>query len=673
MMTACFIRPAILFRVAGLFLSLVWALPASSATGIADVDSMVVVLPDLVISSYDTAVANPGRTTIEAHDIALNNPGSLADLIQILPSASLTVNSRGDSHLMIRGAPERHVQTFLDGIPLNLPWDERVDLETVPITGAAQLEATRGMSSLLNGPGALAGCVKIMTPRAWQNPVRTRINVSAGAHGFGRIGLQHITTAGSWQLVGAGNGQRRDSWPLPGKHPRTKSNPLRQNSDLSQFSLLLHGDRTIAGTGHIAFLLTGWSGEKGVPAELHLGDEARFWRYPVRRRLLLGGSINLPLNDDGTWDFDGNISADFYKQEIDPRGPNGWDKPKIAGQDYETDNDRTGFSRLKLTHWFNDTAHLALQGTARYAEHQESLVVDGPELNYAQILTSMVAEGQYHPLERTTLRAGLGIDHAATTETGDKPSLPGDTAPAVVLGVGHQIATRIEIHAGASLRSRFPSLRELYSGALGKFVPNPSLLPEQQELYEVGLKANGHCWHWEGTAFLSYLHDGIEKEKLAGTDGQFMRVNRTEIRVPGLEMVGIVDLWQNCSLSVQHTILAARVKNNGSFDSVAEDRPDYMSHINAKWQSFVGLGVMLEAVITGPRWSADANDIQDGLRRLPAGVTWNMRLGWQFTHEDKTNWEASIRAANIFDQWVDSQVGLPETGRIISANFSIGF
>ena len=75
--------------------------------------------------------------------------------------------------------------------------------------------------------------------------------------------------------------------------------------------MLLHGGRAISGTGHISFLAAGWSGEKGVPAELHLGDEARFWRYPVRRRLLLGSSLNLPLNRSKATDLASRIETEM--------------------------------------------------------------------------------------------------------------------------------------------------------------------------------------------------------------------------------------------------------------------------------------------------------------------------------------------------------------------------
>ena len=50
-------------------------------------------------------------------------------------------------------------------------------------------------------------------------------------------------------------------------------------------------------------------------------------------------------------------------------------------------------------------------------------------------------------------------------------------------------ATRL--HVGMSRKVRFPSLRELYSGALGRFVPNPNLKPEVLGALEAGLTGTG--------------------------------------------------------------------------------------------------------------------------------------------------------------------------------------
>ncbi len=231
-----------------------------------------------------------------------------------------------------------------------------------------------------------------------------------------------------------------------------------------------------------------------------------------------------------------------------------------------------------------------------------------------------------------------------------------------------------EVYAAASRRSRFPSLRELYSGALGKFVPNGELAPEVQDLYETGVTADGSDWHLSAAAFLQYLHDGIEKEALSGTN-QFQRVNRTEIRVPGLEAAVSWRATPTLDVTLQHTIMSARVKELNDYDRPAEDRPDYLSRLGLSWQSFTGPGAALDAVVIGGRWSADSTDPVAGLRRLPAAVTWNARVSWRWdrTAAGGLSLEAHLRVDNLGDQWVDYQTGLPAPGRVISGGLSADF
>ena len=653
-------KPVCLIQTtAALLTAVVFYYPCEAA--IAPADSGFVELEDLVVSGEAAAPDAPGRTRISAPAVAMRDPGSLADLSGLLPSVRVSTNSRGDSHLMIRGAPERHSQTFLDGIPLNLPWDERVDLETVPITGVGRIEGRRGLPSLLDGPGVLAGSVRILPPQLNGLTKSTNASLSAGQYGLIKTNFTHQRVAGRWSLLGAGSFQKRDAWPLP------QDGPQRKNSDLKQTSLLLRGSRQIAGSGRLNLLATGWTGEKGVPAELHLGQDARFWRYPVRRRALLGASLSLPF---GQWDLSSLLAADFYKQEIDPRGPDNWDAPLTEGGAYEKGFDRTGHARAGLTRWLGPDSRLSLQGNARYTQHRESLNFGGPVNSYAQWLTGLVLEGEHRFGKDWRLRAGAGWDFAATPESGDKNRSEDFNASAANLRLSRQLARRSELYLAASRRSRFPSLRELYSGALGRFVPNPELLPEQQDLLEIGVTAQANSWNFSAAAFLQYLHDGIEKVSLGGPDRKFMRVNRTEIRVPGLELAGRWQVRPDLELSAQHTLLSARVKTDGSFDKPAEDRPDYLSHLGLSWQNPEGPGALVEAALTGPRWSSDSTDPDDGLTRLPAAVCWNFRLSWQLQMAD-ASWQAHMRVDNLFDQWTDYQMGLPEPGRIFSTGISV--
>jgi len=640
---------------------------AASFAAEAPADSSFTEMEALVVSGEAAAPPVAGSTKVSAPAVTMRDPGSLADLGGLLPSVRVATNSRGDSHLMVRGAPERHSQAFLDGIPLNLPWDERVDLETIPITGVGRLEGRRGLPSLLDGPGVLAGSVRILPPGLNGMKEKTLISLSSGQHGLIRGGYSRQRKVGQWDLLGAGSLQKRDGWPLPGR------DELRGNSDLEQYSILLRGSREVAGSGRLNLLATGWSGEKGVPAEFHLGDEARFWRYPVRKRALFGASMTLPF---GEWDFSSLVAADFFAQEIDPRGPDNWGAPLSDGDDYEKDFDRTGHTQVGLTRWLGADSRLSFQGNVRYTQHREILAFGSPTNSYAQWMTGLVIEGEHRFSDDWGLRAGVGWDHAATPESGDKNKAAGFNAPALNLRLSRQLGQRSELYVSGSRRSRFPSLRELYSGALGRFVPNPDLRPEQQDLLEAGMTAQDHHWHFTAAAFLQYLNNGIEKEALQGPGRQFMRVNRTKIRVPGLEIAGGWRLHPDLEITGQHTIMAARVEVDGSFDQPAEDRPDFLSHLGISWQKFSGPGALIEAAVTGSRWSANANDTDDGLTPLPAGMHWNMRVSWRWEcslggDSPGVEVEAHLRLDNVFDQWTDYQIGLPEPGRVISGGLLV--
>jgi len=367
-------------------------------------DSVVTILPGMTVSGEQAELPSPDKTRIKAAAIQVQDPGSLADVAGLIPSARVSTNSRGDTHLMIRGAPERHVQTFLDGIPLNLPWDERVDLRTIPIIGTGHIEGTRGLTTLLDGPGVLAGSVNIIAPTYDPKARRNRVSVVAGDFVLGRTELQHNNRFRSWDVLGAAGWQGRDALTLPKNTIEQGKANHRLNSDLSQYSLLARASRPVADVGRLTILGTIWSAEKGVPAELHKGANARFWRYPVRERALLGASLALPLDEAGTWDLSTALSVDFFKQEIDPRGPDEWDTPQIAGQDYEKNWDRTGFGKIRATHWLTESSQLALQATARYTNHREILTVGGPTDTYSQWLTSLIAEAEFHPLDQWQLR-----------------------------------------------------------------------------------------------------------------------------------------------------------------------------------------------------------------------------------------------------------------------------
>ena len=577
--------------------------------------------PIEVVGTVPKLASAPARVHLDDIIIRGRDAQSAADLGPVLPATRVGVNSRGESQFMIRGAPERHVRVFLDGIPLNVPWDERVDLSMVPVDAIEQVKARRGMFSVLDGPNALAGTVELLPPEAEWEGRRTKLSLQAGESSFAEGRLVHQVRRGSWHLLAALARRERSGFFVPeGVDARYHQGSARRrtNSDLQQASLMLRVGRTLGERGSLRLTFAGADGGKGVPPETHLASGARFWRYPQVRRGLLGLSLRLPLGEAGRWDLTADLTADRFEQQIRKFDDASYTGPALTpGVDFETDRDWTEYARLHVTHRPGPGTELTLQTVARYTRHRESLVVDGPETDYAQIVGSLVAEIVLEPHPRWRLRAGGGHELATTPETGAQPERGPTEAPVLHLRAEHLVNHRLTLHAAASRRSRFPALRELYSGALGRFVPNPDLAPERQDLLSLGGSIRNGSWEATVTGFAGTLAGGIEKVVLPGEVRQFQRRNVDRIRTLGVELVVAVRPWTGVMLSAHHTILNARQRVDGSYDAPAEDRPDYLSFLSVSWTTASGWQLGAEAAVTGARHSVDVTDEHDGLRRLP--------------------------------------------------------
>lgn len=625
--------------------------------------------PIVVIGTTTSRTADPSGATLDAIALSARDLKSAADLGPVLPATRVLVNSRGESQFMIRGAPERQVRLWLDGIPLNVPWDERVDASLVPVDAVGSVRAVRGVGSALDGPNALAGTIELRSPLLPGDGRRTRLGFQMGESHLWEGRLLHQRRSGDWEMLAASAWRRQSGFVVPdGLAAPFNQGSARErlNSDLEQASLLLRLRRDLQGGGAWHLLLLGTDGEKGVPPETHLEDGARYWRNPAVRRGLLGIGLSKPLGEDDRWELRADIAGDLFRQEIRAYDDATYTTPALApGSDYETDDDATGYARVRATRRLSEESTLAVQAMTRYAHHRESLERDGPTLDYAQLIASLTAEADIAVGDQWRLLAGGGYDRASTPETGDKPARDATGAAVAHLRVQRQVGERAVVHGSLSRRSRFPALRELYSGALGRFVPNPDLAPERQDQIETGLTARGATWEVGLTGFASYLDGGIERISLPGR--QFQRVNLDAIRTLGLEAVVAWRPLAAWEVGAHHTILDSRRKKDGRYGEWAEDRPAYMWFVSMAWAAPWGSRLAVEGTALGPRMSADAADEVDGLRRLPAQGAMNVRLSQPLREGigPLTRAEIYARVNNVLDAEIDAQSGLPEPGRTL--------
>ena len=478
-------------------------------------------------------IATTGGTS--AIEFDLDSAGAVAaptmeELLRRMPAVQIRSNSRGEAQPDLRGAEDRQIAILLDGIPLTIGWDHRTDISIVPLTAVRAMTLYRGLSSMLHGPNVLGGAIEFDVGRgAALREDPTPLNAQLSLDEVGAVSTSAVassrkeTDGGAWLVRGGGGHRKSPGTTVPGGAAEDKrvseelltdtASGWRLNSDrrLSDgfLSARYRGDGGVWASSLIAVS----DAERGVPPETHVANP-RLWRYAHQGRIIAGisGGSGAHATLLGESEVELSVGLDRSTTEIEAYESAAYEE--VA--DGETGTTTTLSARLLGDHRFDWGPEARTALTFARVGHDEAFH-SGEELAYEQRLWSLGTEVEIGSedilrsdvgLTRWTL--GASIDGADTPLSGDKEPLDALWDWGARAGVSRVIADgNLLLHAGVSRRTRFPSLRELYSGALGRFLPNPELRPETMVAGEVGLTINDGERQLQVVGFRNRLADGI--------------------------------------------------------------------------------------------------------------------------------------------------------------------
>jgi hypothetical protein len=131
------------------------------------------------------------------------------------------------------------------------------------------------------------------------------------------------------------------------------------------------------------------------------------------------------------------------------------------------------------------------------------------------------------------------------------------------------------------------------------------------------------------------------------------------------------------SFDLQATWLHSRARGaSGDFDRRVEDRPDWIATVAGTWTHPSGVRLRAELDGIGTRYSLDERrDPADPYSRLDATARLNLRLSWRHFGQvgGYAGSEWYVRLDNVLDEVTWSQVGLPESGRMLRAGVRVDF
>ncbi|MCA9753955.1 MAG: TonB-dependent receptor, partial [Gemmatimonadetes bacterium] len=532
-------------------------------------------------------------------------------------------------------------------------------------------------SSMLFGPNVIAGVVEARVGRDLSQPPVPATRLTFGANHLGSFGTTLTTTrpyrteGGQW-LVRAGAGFR-DTPGDPLAHGITErpggDEGLRLNTDAQDvdgFAAI----RYRANDGRWAsFSGATFRAERGIAAELGADDaDVRFWRYPrVHRTLAVvsAGTGDRPSPFGGHGDVEASVGLDLGRTDIDSYSSAAYDEIT----EFENGKDRTVTARVLADQTLGRQTDLRSAFTFAEIRHDE-LVPDG-EFEYRQHLWSGGLEATWRaphavgPFSRLQWSVGGAWDVADTREAGGKT--PQDPTSEWGGRVGFTGAVtsdaRTSVHASLSRRGRFPALRELYSGALNRFVPNPDLKPEKIVSLEGGVTHVVGRTELQAVGFHHRSDDVVVRMSLP--ERKFQRVNRDRLRTAGLELVSTTSLGR---ASVSAHLVAQDVRLvDGSTDETNE--PENLPELTAGLRARFPLGARMDVgggvEYIGRQFAIDLATGDDTELAAAALVNvWVRRTGnAPVAVGPFTRWDARIAVDNLADEAHYDQAGLPQPGR----------
>lgn len=642
-------------------------------------------LRTVTVSAARTAGAVGGASAVIVRPTELRTTPApvLEQVLREAPFVLVRLNSRGESEISVRGSDSRQAAILVDGIPITLGWDHRTDPSLIPMTGEERIVIVRGLSSLLNGPNALGGTVEISTDATAFRMAGGRVTLGAGVDEYGSV----TGTLSGGRAVDAGSGslsvraglahRQRDGLALPGNVvDPTATRGLRTNSDLKETSGFAAMRWADALGRSIGLTVSAFDAEKGVPPEEHIGGP-RLWRYPYHRRAIAAlaastGTVITPLGygslSVGIGRNAGRLKIESYKN-----------RTYTTVDGVELGDEAAMTIRALLTHSLG-SATLRAGWTGADIRYEETLPPSVPA-NYRQTLNSAGAEVDV-PLGATSLAGGVVFDVSKSLDTGGRE--PGrDTFGNLGwrLGLSHELNPGWGLHASVSERSRFPALRELYSGALNRFTPNPDLVPETLLAFEGGFTFNSVSATTrrtlQVTAFRHRLADAVVRVTLSNPT-RFMRINRDRIESAGAEVLAGITFGADPIRGV--TLNGdALLQNISIFDQTATDAGRHAEN-NPEVRGRVELGLPLPWLVrgfatvrhTGRQYCLNA-DTQSEMT-LSAVTTADVAL--QRTQPVTSGPFRSARTVLSFDNVgnaaVFDQCGLPQPGRTLRLMITIG-
>jgi len=611
---------------------------------------------ETVIVEDPSGPPDPSVSRVSRRRIRAEGARTAAEALEGDPGVSATSGSRGERIFLLRGFDQRQTAVLLDGMPASIPHDGQLDLGMVPAELVDHVIIVKGPASVVYGPNGLGGAVHLVTRLPGEGPLLEILEEFRDSTSF-RLAGYHAMEAGPWAWQVFGGLDRVGSWPLSSRFRPTRNQG--PGDRLLSDSDRIHGGggrRFRAAPGHdIRLQWMAIEGDHGVPPSTE-ELQPRFWRFTDWR--VFGASL-VHEGVVGRVGMDETIWVRLYDNLLDAYDDvtcTTQESPRALHSRYR-DGQFGGRVRLRyLLDLPRDTTWtFRLWSGVQHDRHRQDDQTRQEFPAWSRTLVTLAPESEFRIGPRWGIMAAIQVDLEIPG------SLPLQNQKTTVgwgplLSVHWMPVQALRIRATGARRTRFPTLKERFSDALGYRLPNPSLQPESA--WHVGLDLSTRAARWLDLTVAAWdaeVSGLIERVALGGGIDQLQNLGRG--RLLGVDASMDVHPWRFLEARIGYSFLHARRLDPSAPHAALPYRPTHQGIVAVASSPLSWLEVSTQVRVVGPR------DYQDPETRawdhLPASVTWDARLELR-----PARWlDLWVQARNLLDADIQSEYGFPEPGR----------
>jgi len=612
-------------------------------------------------------VKSAAREKVSAKTMQERGASNVAEALETVPGVQAESNPRGERLLYLRGFEQRQIPVYLDGMPLEIPFDGRLDLSKVPLGLLGRLDVRKAPGPLEWGGTGMGGAIHLKTRSPFRPP-----SIDIGLRGTagimeGRAAAQYSHGRVGMVLASGFHQQTYFNLPQSYEPKRNEDGGKRNNSGKTGVSVGFRTGVRLSASHSLSLVGIGSYGSYDVPPS----DKSFlpfYWRFPEYGFLFLG------LTHRGRWGpgrrsretiyFGGfrNVLVGYddntYTSRETMRGFRSVYEDSIIGAK------TSHFFDLPTPKWFRNLSLMAWADYRRYF-HKQTWEAETDDFSKSVATNRVDLSIQLKGLVSGSHALSLQLQNLV--EIAEKPEGGGAS---LYWGFGPLVCHEWT-HSHGSLRTtlarrtRIPSMKERYSEAFGLQAPNPDLKPESawQAVFDTVIRFQNWL-HLSGAVF-GYLVDDIIDKRLTN-DGLLQQRNVGRALLAGGEVGFRMRFDFGMKARLGYSYLFARRLSSTSGETAGDEleesdklsgRTPHAVFLSLRYSPISRLKVFSFFRLAGPTPITDPD--------TAAQVTLGTRLYWnaRVSFGPFDGLSAFVSATNILDAENETLPGFPEQGR----------